>query len=79
MKLTFYKILLNTVSLLKKIPENYMVIVCYATILTLLSFASGLLPSCQLGREGGWWCYLENDDGTFPLYLFAADKFLFFL
>lgn len=79
MKLTFYKILLNTVSLLKKIPENYMVIVCYATILTLLSFASGLLPSCQLGREGGWWCYMENSNGTFPLYLFVLNKFLFFV
>lgn len=79
MKLTFLKIILNTGRLLKKIAENYKVIVWYALMLTVLSAVMGLLPSCQLGREGGWWCYLENDDGTFPLYLFAADKFLFFL
>ena len=32
--------------------------------------------SCQLGREGGWWCYLEKNNSEMPLYSFILCKLL---
>ena len=76
MKLTFPKIIYKTAVLLKNISGNLKIPAFYAAVLCVLAFLTGFPMSCQLGREGGWWCYLEKNNSEMPLYSFILCKLL---
>ncbi len=76
MKLTFPKIIYKTAVLLKNISGNLKIPAFYAAVLCVLAFLTGFPMSCQLGREGVWWCYLEKNNSEMPLYSFILCKLL---
>lgn len=76
MKLTFPKIIYKTAVLLKNISGNLKIPAFYAAVLCVLAFLTGFPMSCQLGREGIWWCYLEKNNSEMPLYAFILCKLL---
>lgn len=76
MKLTFPKIIYKTAVLLKNISGNLKIPAFYAAVLCVLAFLTGFPMSCQLGREGVWWCYLEKNNSEMPLYAFILCKLL---
>lgn len=76
MKLTFPKIIYKTAVLLKNISGNLKIPAFYAAVLCVLAFLTGFPMSCQLGKEGVWWCYLEKNNSEMPLYSFILCKLL---